>query len=130
MNVSYLGAHSAESADTAYFYIHIDEKEAYIKHYQTKTLGEFINQKFNRTDLDYHRSANSLNYYFRQNSLNKEKINFVYEKTGINILNDPSYDFFDFYYNNPGEYIKYILNKYIYVLFIIFVILKNKNIRK
>ena len=67
-------------------------KEFFVKHYQTKTLGEFLKQKFKRTDIDPSRGPLSLNYFFRQNKVTKEKIEFIKNKIGIDIMNNPEYE--------------------------------------
>ena len=70
-----------------------DDKEFFVKHYQTKTLGEFLKQKYKRTDLDSRKNNNDLDYFFMQNKVTKEKIEYVKKKTGIDIMND--YDYWD-----------------------------------
>lgn len=108
LDLKYIGAHRVDlkngsvlkhqytpsgkviTEDTSMLYDR-DDKDVFIKHYQTKTLGEFLKQKYNRTDLDYNRPANGLDYFFRQNSYTKKKGDYVFKKTGINITDDIVY---------------------------------------
>ena len=39
----------------------------YIRHYRTRTLSEYIKNKFNRTDSFFDKSLTTLKYYFRTN---------------------------------------------------------------
>ena len=68
-----------------------DDKEFFLKHYQTKTIGEFLKQKYDRSDMDPNKGNNDLNYFFRQNKITKEKIDYVKNKIGVDVLNDPKY---------------------------------------
>ena len=68
-----------------------DDKEFFLKHYQTKTIGEFLKQKYNRRFREANRKPPDLNYFFRQNKVTKEKIEYVKNKTGVDIMNDPRY---------------------------------------
>ena len=68
-----------------------DDKEFFVKHYQTKTLGEFLKQKYKRTDMDPNRNNHDLDYFFRQNKVTKEKIEYVKKKIGIDVMSNPDY---------------------------------------
>lgn len=57
--------------------------DAIIKHYMTKSLDEFLNQKFNRTDARWN-IVEGLSYYFRVNEKTEEKINYLKNK-GIEV---------------------------------------------
>lgn len=46
---------------------------AFINHYMTKTLDEFLNQKFNRSDVMFAQKTTKLDYYIKINSWTKEK---------------------------------------------------------
>lgn len=63
---------------------HHNCEEAYINHYMTKTISEFINQKLARgTDASFKNRKIDLNYFWRINNKTSDKIEFV-----NNILNE------------------------------------------
>ena len=68
-----------------------DDKEFFLKHYQAKTLGEFLKQKYNLTDNDPSRGNHDLDYFFGRNKVTKAKIEFIKNKIGIDIMNNPKY---------------------------------------
>lgn len=55
----------------------------YIRHYMTKSLDEFINQKFNRSNARF-RINTGLGYYFKINKRTQEKENYL-KSLGIDI---------------------------------------------
>jgi len=49
----------------------------YLNHYMTKTLAEFLEQKFNRGDACFDTKQISLDYYWQLNKKTEEKLNFA-----------------------------------------------------
>ena len=49
----------------------------YLNHYMTKTLAEFLEQKFNRGDACFDTKQISLDYYWQLNKKTNEKLNFA-----------------------------------------------------
>jgi len=72
-------------------------EDAYIAHYMTKTLDEFMNQKFLRIEQNGANYKGNLmlsedpykrfTYYFKINQITTEKVSYIKEKININILN-------------------------------------------
>ena len=55
-------------------YVEVEPNEiAWLNHYQTKTLKEFLDQKLNRTDCQFKDSKLTLDYYWVLNTKTKEK---------------------------------------------------------
>ena len=52
---------------------------AFINHYMTKTLDEFLNQKFNRTDAMFERRNLGINYFWILNEQTPEKLQYIAE---------------------------------------------------
>lgn len=55
-------------------------ESVYLHHYMTKTLSEFVNQKMNRSDAVFGDIKIKLDYYWRINKINDEKINWLKER--------------------------------------------------
>jgi len=74
------------SGKTGQFGNRIDERNenAYIRHYRTKTLKEFVEQKLNRTDACFKNTYTNINYFFESNDKTKEKIQWLRDR-GINV---------------------------------------------
>ena len=54
-----------------------ENNNVFLNHYITKSLSEFIKQKFNRTDAVFEDRQLKLNYYWRVNKQTKEKIDYL-----------------------------------------------------
>lgn len=50
---------------------------AFINHYMTKTLDEFLNQKLNKTDVMFKNKNTSMEYYWKVNAATPEKIKYI-----------------------------------------------------
>lgn len=57
--------------------------DAYINHYQTKTLSEFLRQKYHRGDAMFEKNKIDLRYFWEINKKTLEKIEYL-KKLGIN----------------------------------------------
>lgn len=58
--------------------------DAHINHYMTKTISEFMNQKYLGTDATYGFTRCNFGYFFSINEITKEKIDYIKSK-GIDI---------------------------------------------
>lgn len=52
---------------------------AFINHYMTKTLDEFLHQKFGRSDAMFEKRITSLDYFWRINKKTPEKLKYIEE---------------------------------------------------
>ena len=50
---------------------------AFINHYMTKTLDEFLNQKFNRSDAMFEHRILGTKYYWKVNDQTSEKLKYI-----------------------------------------------------
>lgn len=58
------------------------DDSAYVNHYMTKTLDEFLHQKFGRGDAIFDKKKIDLNYFWRINTPTNEKIEYIKQYFG------------------------------------------------
>ena len=63
-----------------------DYKFYYFKHYYCKSTEEYI-EKLNKGDVNFMTKNQKINFYFGYNKITYEKINYIENKTGINLTN-------------------------------------------
>ncbi|ORY13775.1 hypothetical protein LY90DRAFT_518137 [Neocallimastix californiae] len=104
-------------------------EDAYIAHYMTKTLDEFINQKFKRIEHNYDNPTNLMSqedpfkrfqYFFNINQQTPEKLKYIKEKLNVDFieLEDGEYKMYEpgikYWHGKPnaGDYFAiYLANK-------------------